>query len=333
MNRILVTGATGGLGRNAVEFLANRGVPIRAGGRAPAVLAQLAAYGPQLAGDLATMPNDELRAGVADCAAVWHCAALSSPWGSAAAFHAANVSASERLFTAAAEAGVPVFVQVSTPALYFDYRHRYRVREDQLARHYANHYARSKALAEERLRALARRHPGTRLTILRPRALFGPHDRVLLPRLLRLHDARDGRLPLPNGGRTILDLTYVGNVVHALWLATQTAPPSGAAYNISNDAPLPLAAALTTLLRDELGLPLRIRSLPYPLLAGAAWACEAYGRLGGGEPPLTRYGVGVLAYDMTIDLAAARRDLAYRPPVPLAQAFAETARWLKSRHG
>ena len=56
--------------------------------------------------------------------------------------------------------------------------------------------------------------------ILRPKAIFGPGDQALLPRMVQA--ARQGRLPQIGDGRNLVDLTYVKNVVHALLLALTT---------------------------------------------------------------------------------------------------------------
>ena len=78
--------------------------------------------------------------------------------------------------------------------------------------------------------------------ILRPRGLFGAHDRVIIPRLLRQLEADRGVLRLPRGGEALLDLTWVGNVVHAMRLATDTPGLiSGEAFNITNHEPQRLA--------------------------------------------------------------------------------------------
>ncbi|MCB6146033.1 hypothetical protein LHK12_16165 [Providencia rettgeri] len=43
---------------------------------------------------------------------------------------------------------------------------------------------------------------------------------------------------LPNGGNNHFDLTYVGNVVHSMQLATfKETLPNGAIYNITNQQP------------------------------------------------------------------------------------------------
>ena len=331
---ILVTGATSGLGRNAVQALAGAGRAVRASGRDARRGAEVAALGVPFAGaELATLDTPTADALLAGVDTVWHCAALSSPWGRRADFEAANVEATRRLAQAAVDRGVRRFVHVSTPSIYFDWRHRHDVPETHRARRFVNDYARTKAAAEDEIRRLAAAHPATRFVILRPRGLFGPHDRVVLPRVLQVLRARGGVLPLPRGGRARVDLTYVGNVVHALECASvATGGVSGAAYNITNQEPATLATLLERLLRDELGMPLRIAALPYPLMAGLARASEAWGRVRGREPMLTRYGIGVLNFDMTLANARAQAELGYFPPTDLAEGIRLTAQWLR-RHG
>jgi nucleoside-diphosphate-sugar epimerase len=332
---ILITGATGGLGRNAVEHARKMGATVRVTGRNQTVLTTLEAEGfSACAADLADVSQDTLRVMTNGCSAIWHCAALSAPWGAYRSFFTCNVQAAGRLFEAAALNAVPVFVHISTPAVYFDFNHRLQITEDFRPRRYVNHYAATKAEAELVLQALAMKYPGTRLVILRPRAIFGPHDQVLLPRLQRLMAAHEGKLPLPRGGRTVLDLTYAENVTHAMWLATHVSVRSGSVFNITNDIPGPLGEVLRDLFQRELGRAFQIRSVPYPLLAGAAWVLEQSARLRRAErePALTRYGIGALAYDMTLDISAAKRQLGYAPVVPQDEALIRTAHWLK-QHG
>lgn len=340
--RVLVTGATSGLGRNAVQWLHENGHHPIATGRNTASGAALSALGiPFHACDLTLASAHELDTLLAAADAVWHCAALSSPWGPAQDFQRINVTATAALAQAAIRAGVPRFIHISTPSLYFDFQHRHDVPEDFLARRYANDYARSKHAAEQALAALSAAGSATRFTLLRPRAIFGPHDRVLLPRLLaQLKGATAGALKLPRGGAALLDMTYVGNVVHAMMLATaQPALANGRIYNISNHEPVRLADILRELLVQELGLKITLQTVPYPLLAAAAGAMEAAARLSGREPMLTRYSVGAVNFDMTLSQTRARAELGYEPPTRLSDGVRQTARWLqmhapdRTRHG
>ncbi|MDR2219953.1 MAG: NAD-dependent epimerase/dehydratase family protein [Methylobacillus sp.] len=329
----LVTGATSGLGRNAAKYLAARQQAVRGTGRNAAVGATLQAQGIEfVTADLATIQRKELDQMLDGVETVWHCAALSSPWGRYDDFYAANVTATTQLAEAAVARGVKRFVHISTPSIYFDYRHRTNIPETFRPTRYVNHYARTKALAEDAIRALAERHPQTTFVMLRPRGIFGSHDRVLLPRILRILRERNGRLPLPRGGAAQFDLTYVGNVVHAMQLATTRADiASGAAFNISNDEPATLRDVLDALLLP-LAIPYQIVALPYPVLDAVARAMEARATLTGKEPPFTRYSMGALNYDMTLDISKARRELGYQPIVAMAAGIAETVHWIK-KHG
>lgn len=331
--KTLVTGATSGLGRNAVEHLATLQKAVRATGRNLCVGNALRGIGVEfVAADLVRASHrdiDELLNGIDT---VWHCAALSSPWGRLCDFHAANVVATERLAKAAMRQGVRRFVHVSTPSLYFDYRHRRGIHETFCPTRYVNHYARTKAQAEHVIRALASERSQTTFVVLRPRGIFGPHDRVLLPRVLRILRERRGRLPLPRGGAALLDLTYSGNVVRAMELATTGSHiPSGEAFNITNGEPEILRNVIEALL-SSLQVSFQIVAMPYRVLDATARVAEACAALTGREPAFTRYGIGALHYDMTLDIQKARRVLGYRPVESLADGISETVRWIRT-HG
>lgn len=328
---ILVTGATSGLGRNAVDDLLQRGIRFRATGRDPTRLAELRSLGVDAVGlELSRLDRPQARALLAGVHTIWHCAALSSPWGPAAQFEAANVTATRRLAEAAMALGVPRFVHVSTPSIYFDYQPHRDIPEAWRARRPVNAYAASKLRAERYLRGLARSGHGTQFVILRPRGLYGPHDRVLLPRVLALLRARRGVLPLPDGGRAVIDLTYVGNAVQALHLAgTRQGLPNGAAYNISNQQPTTLVELLQALLVGELGLHLQVKPVPYRLMDAAARLMELWGHVSRREPAFTRYGIGTLQFDMTLCPRRAREELGYFPTIDLAQGIRHTAAWLR----
>lgn len=349
--RIVVTGATGGLGRTACEMLLQRAwrgvsgydndwlcqpVDVVATGRRVQNLGDLQSRGLQVVPlDLACARMPQLRALVRGADAVWHCAALSSPWGAEQQFFNANVLATLRLLEAVRVEQVARFVHVSTPALYFDFSPRLDVREDAaLPGQFVNAYARTKHMAERAVQGAAQRSAGAlTAAILRPRALFGENDQVLLPRLLRVAQLGGGRLRLPRGGATMLDLTYLDNVVDALWLATfaELAQPASV-FNITNEAPVPLRDALGTLCQH---LPCEqrfdIRAVPYSVASAWASAQEWVARFTNKEPALTRYSVGALAYDMTLNVDKARAQLGWNARVPLEQALARTGQALSLR--
>lgn len=329
MNSILITGATGGLGRNAAERAAREFRFVRATGRNPVALEKLSSLDIDVqAMDLAMASDRDLSRLVQGCDTIWHCAGLAAPWGAKNAFTHINVRASEALYRAAMREGCKTFVFISTPSIYFDYTPRFDIEESFRPARFVNHYASSKAEAERVLNAWALEKDTPRLIHLRPRAIFGPYDQVLFPRLMRIVESNKGVLPLPEGGAAMLDMTYVDNVVEAMILASRCPAPSGRAFNVTNDEPVLLRDVLESLF-ERLDRPLRIRPLPYPVLDLAARGAEFLALLTGREPALTRYGIGSLAKDMTLDITRARRELNYVPIVSMREAIHRTAQWTK----
>lgn len=330
--KILVTGATSGLGRNASEYLLGQGFDVVACGRNPQAAEQLVQMGAKFVPcELAELSLQQAKEMMAGCDAIWHCAALSSPWGKRQDFENINLEATRTLATAAGQLEIARFIHISTPAIYFNFTHQRNIAETTHNTHFANQYARTKYLAETAIWQCVEQYPATRYTLLRPRGLFGPHDRVLLPRLLAQIKSRHGKLILPNGGNNYFDLTYVGNVVHSMQLATdKEGLQSGATYNITNQQPQALKHTLQQLF-TELSLACEIRSAPYPLLYGIATLLEGVGHLTGKEPLFTRYSLGAAYFTMTLDNQKAQQELGYYPVYSMEQGIHLTANWLKQQ--
>ncbi|PID63435.1 MAG: epimerase [Gammaproteobacteria bacterium] len=311
--KAIVTGATGGLGRNLVAALLARGDEVLALGRNTAIGASLNT----------TFTACELSDSQAVLAAfesadvVFHCAALSSPWGEAADFQRANVDATRHILQAMAHHHIEKIVYVSTSSVYFDFKDRRNVTENFLPKQFVNHYARTKYQTER----LILGHP-CQSVIIRPRGIFGEHDQVLVPRLLRV--AEKGVLPLVKrlgkpAGSALVDVTYVGNVVQALLLCADKPVPSQSIFNISNQEPLTIAE-IYRLIADKLQKNFRYQAVPYPVLCAAATAMETTAKAHlTGEPLLTQYALGLISYDQTLNNDKARNILGYRPQFSIAE--------------
>ena len=333
---ILITGATHGLGKNAVNYLIDKNITVRATGRDLTEGNNIAKKGikfiPQ---DLTNLTESSAQLLLKDIDVVWHCAALSSPWGAYDDFYRINVNATTVLANAAKNSGVKAFVHISTPSIYFDYRHHLLIKEDYIPKKYANHYAKTKKIAEEKLHEINQNCNDFHLLFLRPRAIFGPYDRVLFPRILDLFKQKRGILPLPRNGQALLDMTYVKNVVHAMSLATQQllndpTLVSGEAYNISNDSPIILEKMLKYVLENGLEKTFSITSPPYYLLNVIGKASEYLSVITKKEPRFTAYSIGVLNFDMTLDITKAQHHLNYQPIYSLQTGIEETLVWLNN---
>jgi len=310
MRRALVTGATGGLGIALTRALLDAGYAVRAVGRQPAALSRLTDMGAEaVAADLLETDLTALCQGMA---AVFHAAALSSPWGPEEAFDRANVEATRRLLDAAKDAGVGSFIFVSSPSVYARWRDQTGITEaTPWPDKPLNAYARTKGEAEVMVLAVDR--PGFRTVAIRPRALIGPDDTVLLPRILRL--VRKGRFPLFRRGEALVELTDVRDGARALVLADQHREATGGqAVNISGGKPLPIAA-LVERLGQRLNTPVKIVPLPLWLGQGLSVISDAVCRIlpGRPEPVLTPYTLSTLAWSQAFDLTKARTLLGYEP--------------------
>ncbi|MEO6226947.1 MAG: NAD-dependent epimerase/dehydratase family protein [Thermomonas sp.] len=325
MQRIVVTGATGFLGSAVVRRLqATRPkASLLAMGRNRARGAALQADGIEFAAlDLTDAAGVALALRGADV--VVHAAALSSPWGPLAAFHAANVVASDNVAAACVQVGVSRLVHVSTPGIYHDGSPRRGIREDDpLPARAVNHYAASKRESEQRVLAAAAGH-GLPVLVLRPRAIFGPGDTAILPRIAQA--LRAGRMRRIGDGACTIDMSYIDNVVDAVLLAAD-APRvlSGRAYNISNGEPVRIWDVIDQL-ADALGVrrPHARISRRKAMLVAHALELGYHSFAPHLEPPLLRYGVDLLSIDMTLDISRARAELGYRPRVSMDDALART---------
>lgn len=91
--KVLVTGATSGLGRNAVEFLRNKGISVRATGRNEAMGKLLEKMGAEFVhADLTELVSSQAKVMLAGIDTLWHCSSFTSPWGTQQAFNLANVA-------------------------------------------------------------------------------------------------------------------------------------------------------------------------------------------------------------------------------------------------
>ena len=332
MTKALVTGATGFLGRATAIRLRDLGWDVQGLGRNAQAGRLLTAEGIAfLQADLRSKQQIEDACAGQDF--VIHCAAMSAPWGSYRDFHETNVTGTEHVVAGCLRHGVRRLVHVSTPSVYFNYTDRLQISErTMLPRKPVNAYAATKRIAENVVSdALTR---GLDAVILRPRAIFGPGDNSLFPRLLRVNESRG--IPIIGGGEAQLDLTYMDNVIDGLVLAC-TAPnrAAGEIYNLSNGEPVKVIDLLKRLF-DLLQLPLRTKpiSRPVALAAGRGmeWLYRALPPLGA-EPPFTRYTVGLLAFSQTLDISKARTSLGYEPRIRLDEGLRRFADWWRSENG
>lgn len=310
---VLVTGASGLLGRTVALQLAGRGETVTVMQRSDSGLDVR-----QIQGDL--NDADARHIALEGIDRVIHCAAKVSINGPEAEFSRINIDGTAGLLTAARERGVHSFVHVSTPSVAHLGRaiHGNQAQPADPVRARGN-YARTKAEAE--LMALAASDPEFSVCAIRPHLIWGPGDEQLIGRIVAR--AQAGRLFLVDHGHALIDTTYIDNAAAALIAALDTCKANaGRAFVVSNGEPRTVAELLELICRAAGVEPPR-RSVP----AYAAYRAGAIAeRLwGDSEPPLTSFLVEQLATAHWFDQRETRAALGWTPAISLDEGFERLA--------
>lgn len=315
---VVVTGASGLLGRAVAEEIAARGHEVRTFQRRASGLA--AQSGVTDTRGSVTDP-DAVAAVMSGAEGVVHLAAKVSLAGSVREFERVNVHGTRIVIEAAAAAGVARFVQVSSPSvahfgtalsgLGADPADPVRAR---------GAYAQTKAHGE--LLALEQDRPGFAVVAVRPHLVWGPGDTQLVERIV--DRARRGRLPLINGGTALIDSTYVENGAAAIAAALEQAESAhGRPYVVTNGEPRPVAELLSGICRAAAVEPPHW-VVPSGLAIAAGSAVERWWNVfpGADEPPMTRFLAEQLSTAHWFDQRETRRVLNWTPAVSIDDGFA-----------
>ncbi len=321
---ILVTGATGFIGRHLIARLVRDSVPVRAAVCTPPADPLPPGVEVVAAGDLREAPDwRPLLAGVD---AVVHLAGLAhaadDPRVSDDAYEAVNASAVRHLAAQAAVGGVRAFVFLSSSKVLGEESPPGGAWTEETAPDPHDAYGRSKLRAEQALLALAG-SARLRALILRPPVVYGPGVRA---NILELFGLVARGVPLPLGAvRNCRSLLYVGNLVDAvLFVLRREDVPSGV-YHVSDGDDVS-TAELVRRVAAALHRRAWLVAVPPSLLALGGRAGDLIARLSGGRFPLTSAGVTRLTAWHVLD-GSRLRALGWRPSSTMAEGLRETARW------
>lgn len=314
--KLLLTGASGFIGGRFMQrFRGTPGLDLLGVGRRALVDTDYRAMDLSRPFDLDFAPD-----------VVIHAAALSSPFAPRREYLRHNVDATRHVVDWCRAHGLPKLIYISSSSVHYRPRDQLGIREDDpIGPAFANTYAETKAAGE----TLVRDYPGA-WTILRPRAVFGPGDTVLFPRLLAA--AERGRLPriVRDGPPAVGDLISVDALADYMLRAAQR-PDAVGAFNLSHGEPVEMQAFIADIFR-RLDLPPPTRTVSYRVARTAAHAAELAWTLLPlrGEPPVTRFGIDVLSFSKTFDIAKARSVLG-APSQTLAEGVETFVAWQKAQ--
>jgi nucleoside-diphosphate-sugar epimerase len=313
--RLLVTGATGFLGRHLLPALRRAGhesvALLLPDERPPVWLTETEAA--VVRGDIT---RAETLSNVASgCDGVVHLAAAVGYGQQMDHCLRVNRDGTANVARAAEAAGARRFVQLSSVSVY-GRTPDVRIDESAPLRKTGDPYGDTKIDAEEILAASS----SLAVTCLRPTVIYGPGDVRFLGKLVE--NLRSGKAAVVGSGNNSVDAIHVLDVVPVVVRVLETPASIGRAYNLNHPGN-PTWNALVTHVAGLLGVPAPTRHVPYPLALALAGALEVVARLSGKEPRLTRYAVRVIGRQYRYAVDRACDELGFSPRVELLAGVAE----------
>lgn len=328
--KILVTGATGFLGKYLVKQLLVEGYEVRALGRNEDLGSVLTEFGAEFCkGDFTDESLcDEYFKGVDY---VIHAGALSTVWGKWEDFYNINAEGTRNVCKLCIKHSVKRMVYVSSPSIYSGKKHKFNISEtDYDPNNRLNYYIKSKIMAEDIIREYNEK--GLYTVVIRPRGLIGIGDTSLIPRILKANDKIG--IPLFNGGSNYVDITCVENVAYALLLCVKAENINGQIFNITNGEPMEFKSILEMFLKS-INKKAKYLKLPFGMVYGLSnfleWIYRTFNKKG--EPALTNYTVCTLAFSQTLNIENAKEKLGYKPIKTLSEGILEYGAWWTEHNG
>ncbi len=326
MNAVLVTGATGFLGRQMALRLAQEGNLVHALYRTEAKLGGLQHDNIRFfRGSLDDA--DSISHAMEGCRQVYHMAAYTLPWAwNPRVFYDQNIGGTENVLLAAWRHGVEKLVFTSTAGVLGPSSGELNTEEKQFTGRHFTHYDRSKSKAEEKVFEFARK--GLNAVVINPTRIFGPGYlsksnavTMMIERYLQ------GKWKLiPGNGKSIGNYVFVEDVVDCHLLAMQKGR-SGERYlagseNFSYNEFFELLAMVS-------GIKHRLYRVPVGLMMVPAVGMLCAARLTGWTPPIVPSFVRRYNQNWAVSSEKAMNELGYSP-ISFNQGLKKTIEWIQS---
>ena len=331
-DRLLVTGATGLVGSHVCQEAARRGVKVRALVRTGSDVSALESLeGIEFAyGDMTD--HASLEKAAAGATACVHCAAKVGDWGPTSDYRTLNVDGTDKLVPVLQnEDGFRRFVHVSSLGVYPARDHHGTDETEQPSTQGIDGYTLTKVEAEQRVLDYIS-HSNFPAVVLRPGFIYGPRDRTVLPRIFE--KLASGEFKFLGTGEKKMNNTFVGNLVHAIFLALDPDREDivGEVYNI-RDPHLVSKTEFIRVIAEEAGLPMPTGHVPLPVAKGLAKVLEGTWKLlGKTEPPiLSSARIKFLGLNLDYGIDKAKTELGYAPETEYQTGMQQTVGWFKDQ--
>ncbi|MDA3902776.1 MAG: SDR family oxidoreductase [Desulfuromusa sp.] len=314
---VLVTGATGFVGRAVCGKLLDQSIKVHGAVRGAGNLTKLPA-GAQAVSIDGVGPDTDWSAALLGVDTVIHLAARVHVMDDTSedplvAYRQVNVAGTENLARQAVACGVKRLVFISTVKVHGEECDVTYTEDSVLSPQ--DPYGVSKLEAEVALQRIAD-ETGLEVVIIRPPLVYGPGVKANFLRLLGIVDRG---IPLPFASiDNRRSLVYLGNLVDAISLCATHSEAGGHAFLVSDgdDVSTPV---LIRRLAKALQRPARLIPFPTRLMRLA-------GKMLGKTNAVDR-----LVGSLTLDKSNLKHQLGWQPPFTMAEGLAKTAIWYKSR--
>ena len=326
---VLITGATGLIGRNFARRASAAGYPVLAMVRGNSDRSALDGVPVRFVeGDLSV--PETLPAALAEADVVVHTAAHLGDWGPPEKYRAINVVALEHMLNAAGRIGrLQRWIQISSQGVYPVRNHYGTDETTPLETNNIDGYTQTKAESELVVQRHVREH-NLNAVILRPGFTYGPGERNALKRVVEKIEA--GKMKIIGRGDRLLNNTAVENLCDAILLAIETPNITGEAFNI-RDERLVTREEFVHTIADYLGKPYP-RHVPEWLVKTLVGPIEAIARLTGREtaPVITRGQIKFMTQNLDYSIAKAKRVLGYKPRVDFREGIVTALDYLTGKN-
>lgn len=326
MQKVLVTGANGFIGSNLVKYLIEKGHDVSVLVRKTSDLKFLEGLDIHYHyGDITDI--NSLIAPMSDIDLLFHVAGLAFDWGPYDHYHKVNFVGTQNVVKTAIKTKVPKIVHISTVAFHgFGY---YNISEDYPVSNDLIPYAETKYLAEQWLFEYTK-DKDINCTAVRPGNVFGYNDHTFIEKYIDV--MKKGQMAYVNKGKSKTCPTYIENLIHGIYLSSQSPNADGEAFFITDGLDITWKT-FTDTLANELGLKTPKLSTPYRLAHSIAALLEfLYKSLGIKKDPfITKYRVNNGGKDYHFSIEKARKLIGYSSIVDFETSIKRTVKWYNER--
>jgi len=327
--KILITGATGFIGKTLTQKLAEDGHMVHAMYRSEEKAKTIEHRNVRLfKGDITDYSS--LESAMGSCEVVFHMAAYAKVWAKdSATFNRINVQGTVNVLDAALREGVRKIVFTSSAGVFGPSVNGIVTEKTERKISYFNEYEIAKALAEEKISEYINR--GLDIVVVNPTRVYGPgilNESNGITKMIKKYSEGKFRW-IPGNGKSIGNYVYVDDVVEGHILALEKGK-SGERYilggnNVSFNSFFEQLAAAS-------GKNQRMIKLPLPLMQAIAYFLSLRAKVFGIPPLITPPWVKRYVHNWEVSSEKAIYELGYEI-TPLDVGLKKTLGWLKEEEG